>query len=89
VLASYLCASAAHILLIVRSPARFGGRGARRALVVSALAFAYSVWAVIGAGRDAILWGCVLLAMGAPIYLQGRGRRNDMAAERGAEPADA
>lgn len=89
VLASYLCAAAAHILLIVRSPARFGGRGARRALVVSALAFAYSVWAVIGAGWDAVLWGCVLLAMGAPIYLQGRERRTAMAAERSSEPADA
>jgi APA family basic amino acid/polyamine antiporter len=75
VLVAYVCASAAQILLIVRSPGRFGGRGSRTAMVVSALAFVYSVWAVVGAGWHAVLWGGVLLALGAPIYLQSAGRR--------------
>jgi APA family basic amino acid/polyamine antiporter len=88
VLASYVCASLAHMLLIVREPARFGGRGARRALVVSALALAYSVWAVIGAGWDAVFWGGVLLALGTPIYLVGAGRRAVLP-DLGAEVGDA
>jgi APA family basic amino acid/polyamine antiporter len=69
VLVAYVCASAAQIILILKSPARFGGRGSRSALVVSGLAVAYSVWAVVGAGWQAVFWGGVLLALGVPIYL--------------------
>ncbi len=68
VLASYVCTSIAQVLFIRRNPERFGGRDARRAIVVSVLAFAYSCLAVIGAGWDAVLWGIVLLAMGLPVY---------------------
>jgi len=89
VLVAYVCASAAQVLLIMRAPARFGGRGSRGAVVVSALAFAYSVWAVVGAGWRAILWGGVLLAAGAPIYLLSAGRRAAIAAQGAGEPADA
>ena len=88
VLVAYVCAAGAQILLIVRSPGRFGGRGARRALVVSALALVYSVWAVVGAGWDAVFWGGVLLALGVPIYLQGSGRRAEAVGGEG-EVADA
>jgi APA family basic amino acid/polyamine antiporter len=88
VLMSYVCAALAHILLIVREPGRFGGPGARRALAVSALAFAYSVWAVVGAGWDAVFWGGVLLALGTPIYLRSAGRRAAVADVR-AEVGDA
>lgn len=75
VLLSYLGAAAAHVAFIVRDPGRFGGSGSRTAIVVSALAFAYSAFAVVGAGWDAVLWGGVLLALGVPIYLQGAGER--------------
>jgi APA family basic amino acid/polyamine antiporter len=56
--------------------------------VVSALALAYSVWAVIGAGWDAVFWGGVLLALGTPIYLVGAGRRAVLP-DLGAEVGDA
>ena len=69
VLASYLGASAAQLLFIRRDPGRFGGRGARLAVLLSVLAFAYSCWAVVGAGWAPVLWGCVLLASGVPIYV--------------------
>jgi APA family basic amino acid/polyamine antiporter len=77
VLASYLGAAAAHVLFIFRDPARFGGRGARTALVVSGLAFLYSAWAVVGAGWDPVLWGCVLFALGLPVYWAGAKARAD------------
>jgi APA family basic amino acid/polyamine antiporter len=90
VLASYVCSAAAQILLIVREPGRWGGRGARRALVVSALALVYSLWAVVGAGWDAVFWGGVLFLLGFPVYLQGR-RGADAVDTAGvaSEPADA
>lgn len=90
VLVAYVCASAAQILLIVRAPARFGGSGSRRAGIVSALALSYSVWAVVGAGWRPILWGGVLLAAGAPIYLLSvRGRPGVVEGGGAEEAADA
>ena len=91
VLAAYVGGSAAHILFILREPRRFGGRGARRALVISAVAFVYSLWAVVGSGWDAVFWGAVLMVLGIPIYLLGSARRASMAADGadGAEAADA
>lgn len=84
VLLSYLGAAAAHVLFIVREPARFGGRGAGAAVAVSVAAFLYSAWAVVGAGWDSVFWGGVLLALGIPVYMQGAGAR---ARARSAEPA--
>jgi APA family basic amino acid/polyamine antiporter len=42
----------------------------RRAIAVGALAF--SLWALIGTGAEALLWGAVLLLAGLPIYLWQR-----------------
>ncbi len=36
--------------------------------VVGVLATAYSLWAIVGAGTEAVLWGAGLLAMGLPLY---------------------
>ena len=49
-----------------------GGHGGR---VVAALAFAYSIYALLGAGAEALAWGAVLLLAGAPVYLWMRGHK--------------
>ena len=38
-------------------------------LVVATLAFAYSVWAIAGAGEDVVTKGFVLLLAGIPVYI--------------------
>jgi APA family basic amino acid/polyamine antiporter len=38
-------------------------------LVVAGIALVYSIWAVAGAGRDALIWGVVFLAAGTAVYL--------------------
>jgi len=43
-----------------------GGNGGR---VVAALALIYSIYALFGAGSEALLWGLVLLLAGVPVYL--------------------
>ena len=43
-----------------------GGHGGR---VVAALALVYSVYALFGAGGEALAWGAVLLLAGVPVYL--------------------
>ncbi len=69
VLLSYILTPLAQIVLIARDPERWGGQGARLAVVVSALAAAYSVFAVAGAGMREIGMGVLLFALGVPFYL--------------------
>jgi len=38
-------------------------------MTIAALAFAYSVWAITGSGRDTIAKGFVLLLAGIPVYV--------------------
>jgi APA family basic amino acid/polyamine antiporter len=35
---------------------------------VGFIAAIYSFWTIVGAGAEAVMWGCVLLACGAPVY---------------------
>lgn len=37
--------------------------------VIGVIAALYSLWAIIGAGSEAVLWGCGLLACGVPVYV--------------------
>jgi len=65
VVVAYLFSSMAEIVL-----ARRTGRAVpARDLVLACAAFAFSVWAVIGAGEDAVYWNFVLLALGIPLYV--------------------
>lgn len=54
------------VLARERDPARRIPAGA---LFVGGLAFAYSLWAVGGAGRDAVYWGLILLLGSVPVYV--------------------
>lgn len=37
--------------------------------LVGICACTYSLWAIVGAGREAVIWGFALLACGVPVYL--------------------
>jgi basic amino acid/polyamine antiporter, APA family len=39
---------------------------------VALLAFAYSLWAIAGAGKDTVYWGFLLLVCGLPVYVAVR-----------------
>jgi APA family basic amino acid/polyamine antiporter len=43
-------------------------RGTIPLAIVGVIATAYSLWAIVGAGAEAVLWGAVLLALGVPLY---------------------
>jgi APA family basic amino acid/polyamine antiporter len=43
---------------------------------VGILATLFSLWAIIGAGDEAVLWGCALLALGVPMYWLVRRQRD-------------
>ncbi|HEX7369329.1 MAG TPA: hypothetical protein VF284_03485, partial [Rhodanobacteraceae bacterium] len=60
----YLFCSMADVVLAHRS-----GRPVRvRNVLLAFAAFAFCLWAVIGAGKDAVFWNFVLLALGIPLY---------------------
>lgn len=46
-----------------------GEPGYARKLAVSILAFAFTVWIIIGCGQDVIWMGLILLLLGTPVYM--------------------
>ena len=64
----YTFCSLAHFLA-PRKPGDGGRKGPRGHSVVSALAFGYAAWAIMGAGREAVYWGSLLLLAGIPVFV--------------------
>jgi APA family basic amino acid/polyamine antiporter len=75
-LLAYLVCSLALLALLWRGRLAGARRGTPWLVAAGALGAAYSLWAIAGAGRDATLWGAVLLVAALPVYaLMRRGRR--------------
>jgi APA family basic amino acid/polyamine antiporter len=49
-------------------------RGTIPLAIVGVIATAYSLWAIVGAGAEAVLWGAALLLFGVPLYFLVRSR---------------
>ena len=62
-LVPYMLCSMAQIL--------FSGRSRRdiRGIVLSLLAFAFSLWAAAGTGKDSLYWGTLVILAGIPVYV--------------------
>jgi APA family basic amino acid/polyamine antiporter len=43
-------------------------KGSAALAIVGVMATAYSLWAIIGAGAEAVAWGAALLCLGVPLY---------------------
>ena len=65
-LVPYTFCSVAALLLDRQSP---GMRLSRGPMVLAALAFVYSVWAIAGAGAEVVYSGFLLLLCGLPVYV--------------------
>jgi APA family basic amino acid/polyamine antiporter len=74
-LVPYLYSAAAQAYLYLTEPQLFDRRLFARDVTIAALAFAYSVWAITGAGKDIIAKGFVLLLAGIPVYVWLRWRQ--------------
>jgi APA family basic amino acid/polyamine antiporter len=66
---SILLSTAAILLPYAVSSAAWLRGGERKGRVVALLALAYSLFALSGAGLEALAWGAVLLVAGLPVYL--------------------
>ena len=51
-------------------------RGTVPLAIAGVLATAYSLWAIVGAGAEAVLWGAALLLLGVPLYYWFRSSRS-------------
>jgi APA family basic amino acid/polyamine antiporter len=67
-LLSYLVCSAAALRLREQVACNVGG------MLVALGALGFSVWALLGIGAEALLWGLFLIVLGAPLYLWQRRR---------------
>jgi APA family basic amino acid/polyamine antiporter len=65
----YAYATMAELMLFVKDRPRFSGRNLARDGTIAGLAFAYSVWAIYGAGQEVAFYGLMLLLAGVPVYV--------------------
>jgi APA family basic amino acid/polyamine antiporter len=68
-LVPYAYSAAAQAWLWLVEPEHFQAKHLLRDTVIALLAFAYSVWAIAGAGDDIVTKGFVLMLGGIPIYV--------------------
>jgi len=64
----YVFSAVAELVIFVRDRESFSGERMAGASVIAVLALLYSLWAIVGSGRDTIFWGFALLLAGVPFY---------------------
>jgi APA family basic amino acid/polyamine antiporter len=69
----YFACAASALVLLARHRVRAPLLG-----IAAALSLAFTLWAVWGAGREAVLWGLALLATGIPVYYLMRSKRGSI-----------
>jgi len=75
VLIPYLFSTAAFAVLLFKQPPASRARR-NRLLLLAALAFGFSFWAVAGVGEQAVYWGFLLLTAGMPVYVWRKGKNS-------------
>ena len=73
-LVPYTFCTMSEIMMYVKDPARFSGKRLSGGVVLSVAAFAYSLWAIAGAGQEIVYWGFIFLMAGVPVYVWIRSR---------------
>lgn len=91
-LVPYSFSAGAELLLLATDREAFSGQRLARNVVIAGLAFAYSVWAIAGAGYEVVFKGFLLLLAGIPVYVWIRWReasapKPDVASGRTRTPA--
>lgn len=61
--------STAGYLIIAAEKGLFGKEGYLSKIIIAAIGFIFSVWAIAGSGTDTVFWGFILLLVGIPFYV--------------------
>lgn len=73
VLVPYLFSAASYGVILLQN--RFWKRDSISKIIVAIMAFIYSVWAVMGSGKEIVYWGFIALLCGVPFYVWMRRKR--------------
>jgi basic amino acid/polyamine antiporter, APA family len=65
----YAYSAGAQLMLMVKDRPAFSGKRLGKDVAIAGLAFAYSVWAIYGAGQEVVFYGLLLLLAGIPVYV--------------------
>lgn len=82
-LVPYAFCAMAELMIFIKDRQRFSGKRLLGSSLIALLAFAYSVWTVIGSGAPTVLYGFVLLLFGIPVYVWMRKQQSDAALKAG------
>jgi APA family basic amino acid/polyamine antiporter len=64
----YLFSAISELIILFRDRESFKGERLAGASVIAVLALVYSLWAIMGSGKETVLWGFLLMAAGLPLY---------------------
>lgn len=78
-LVPYAFCAMAELMIFIKYREDFNGKRLLGSSIIAVIAFAYSVWTVIGSGPQTVLYGFVLLLMGIPVYVWMRKQQSDSA----------
>lgn len=78
-LVPYAFCAMSELMLFIKDRERFQGQRLLGSSIIAVLAFAYSVWTVIGSGAETVLYGFVLLLLGIPVYVWMSKQQRDAA----------
>ncbi len=67
-LVPYLFCALAEFMIFVTTGRTMAGRGIGAVVALAVLGFAYSAWAIYGAGQEVVFYGFLLLIAGVPVY---------------------
>lgn len=71
-LVPYLVCALAELMISIQSGRPLAKNQTFKVITLAVLGFAYSLWAIYGAGQDVVFWGFLLLMAGLPIYVSLR-----------------
>jgi APA family basic amino acid/polyamine antiporter len=68
-LVPYVFCAMAEVMIFFTDREKFSGQRLGASITISVLAFLYSIYAIVGSGASAVMWGFVLMLVGIPVYV--------------------
>jgi len=65
----YLFTTVSYLIVRAKQATTFTKTKTMTAIVLSALAFSFSMWMLIGSGQEIVYWGFIMLMLGVPFYV--------------------
>jgi basic amino acid/polyamine antiporter, APA family len=76
-LVPYAFCAMSELMIFIKHREQFSGKRLLGSSIIAVIAFAYSVWTVVGSGAQTVLYGFVLLLIGIPVYVWMRKQQSD------------